>query len=494
MMAGSLGLKAQGGLFTFSSLSSPNTTTGMQRCTVSWTTHATPINAINVSFPFNINPICVDIAATQATIPAVLAPFTNVTNSGITSIALGSTPINIAGTYSPFFVIHFRGEPSSTLTLNGTGFIRRHSDNIIFTVANTPKPVTFVSGFSISGLAKKLGGTPCSNGMNNRITGVTFTVNQVGGASCFPGFLPLSTSPAETYSFTNLPMSFTYNVTAAKTAGCECGLEGPINNDDVNFARSYILGLAVPTLLQGHTADYNANGAVTSLDLFLMSQCYQGIPSVPSSWRFAAIEIAGTFSNPLIPGVNPLPALLPGSLNVPNLLSNKTVDFIGIKRGDVDQSCTECGSSLISDEIETRSKAAVSYTGLSFSDISLEQGAEMLVPVVATENLKGISVLSVEMLIGNQIELLDVQDALTGEYSNFTTRQQGRQNVLHYTWFTMKDGGEDVASSEVLLYVRIKALNKGWLLREIDVPDNAGIYQLTVLSPFGQQTVRLVKY
>ncbi len=585
MMAGSLGVKAQGGNITFSNLSSPNTTTGMQRCTVSWSTHATPINAINITFSFNISPICVDIAATQATIPAVLAPFANVTNTGITISTFGSTPINIASSFSNFFVIHFRGEPTAALTLSGTGFIRRSPDNTIFTVTNTVKTVTFASGFSISGLAKKLGGTPCSNGMNNRITGVTFTINQVGGASCFPGSLPLSTLPAETYSFTNLPMSFTYNMTAAKMAGCECGLEGPINNDDVNFARSYILGLAIPTLLQGHTADYNASGAVSALDLVLMSQCYQGIPSVPSVWRFAAIEIAGTFSNPLIPGVNPLPALLPGSLNVPNLLSNKTVDFIGIKRGDVDQNCTECGSSLTGGVLETRSKAAVSYAGLSLSDISLEQGEEMLVPVVATENLKGISVLGMEMLIGNQIELLDVQDALTGEYSNFITRQQGRQNVLHYTWFTMKDGGEDVASGEVLLYIRIKALakvtslhevlgllpfstnskvfynngqsqaqwrlaeldrdkeqlsvrilgsnqltgttaqveiylpnsgalqlvlsdmagkvistrfleplEKGWLLREIDVPDNAGIYQLTVLSPFGQQTVRLVKY
>jgi hypothetical protein len=585
MMAGSLGVSAQGGgTFSFSSLSSPNTTTGMQRCTVSWSPHAAPINAINVSFSFSISPICVDIAATKATIPAVLAPFANVTNTGITISKFGSTAIGIASTYSNFLVIHFRGEPTAAVTLSGSGFIRNTLDQVL-PVAFTANTVTFASGFSISGLAKKLGGTPCSNGMNNRITGVTFTISQVGGASCFPGFLPLSTSPAETYSFTNLPMSFTYNMTAAKTAGCECGLDGPVNNDDVNDARSYILGLAVPTLLEGHTADYNANGAVTSLDLFLMSQCYQGIPSVPSVWRFAAIDIAGTFSNPLIPGVNPLPALLPGSLNVPNLLSNKTVDFIGIKRGDVDQSCTECGTSLMSGELETRSKTEVSYTELSLSDISLEQGEEMLVPVVATEDLKGLSVLSMEWLSSNQIELLDVQDVLTGEYSNFTTRQQGRQNVLHYTWFTMKDGGEDIASGEVLLYIRIKALakvtslhealgllpfsthnkvfynngqsqaqwrlaepdrdkeqlsvrvlganqltgttaqveiylprsgafhlvvsdmagrvistrfldslEKGWLLREIDVPDNAGIYQLTVLSPFGQQAVRLVKY
>ncbi|MCC6282996.1 MAG: hypothetical protein IT262_20485 [Saprospiraceae bacterium] len=584
MMAGSLGVKAQGGAFTFSSLSSPNTTTGMQRCTVSWSLHATPINAINVSFSFNVNPICVDIAATQATIPAVLAPFTNVTNSGITINTLGSTPINIAAAFSPFFVFHFRGEPATALTINGSGSIRSTS-GAVFSILPSSKTVTFASGFSISGVAKKLEGIPCSNGMNNRITGVTFTVSQAGGSSCFPGSLPLSTSPAETYSFLQLPMSFNYNVTAAKSAGCECGLEGPVNNDDVNQARAFILGLDIPTLLEGHAGDYNANGMLTALDLVLMSQCYQGIPSVPSVWRFAAIANAGTFSNPLIPGVNPLPTLLPGSLNVPNLLSNKTVDFIGIKRGDVDQSCTECGSSLTGGVLETRSNAAVSFKGLSVSDISLEQGEEMLVPVVAAENLKGISVLGMEWQIGDQIELLDVQDVLTGEYSNFTTRQQGRQNVLHYTWFTMKDGGEDVASGEVLLYIRIKALEnvtslhevlkllpfstnnkvfysngqsqaqwrlaepdkdkeqlsvrvlganqltgttaqveiylphsgalqlvvsdmagrvintqslssleKGWSLREIDVPDNAGIYQLTVLSPFGQQAVRLVKY
>lgn len=592
MMAGSLGVKAQGGNILFSNLTTPDPVTGMQRCTVSWNGHASIINRMNISFSFSGTfPICIDVPATLASIPAVLVPFASVTSSSV-SIVNFSTVVNISSVNTPV-VIHFRGEPAGALTLGLLfGTIRRDPDDDVFLVTHSSNTVTFAPGFNIFGVAQKFEGTSCSGGSNNSIPGVTFIIDRVaaGGPSCFPGGISLPTNttpPTDFYSFDNLPANYTYNLTAAKSSGCDCGPNGPITLLDYKLARNYILGLEELSLLQAHAGDYDANGILNTIDLVLITKCHLGEPSQPSVWRFAAIDNANSFSNPSLFFVNPLPALLPPSLNVSNLTSNSRVDFIGIKRGDVDQSCSFCGGNLTGGTSEERNGEKKVFKGIVIPDISLEPGEEVLIPITAADDLTGLAVLGMEWLIGAQIELLEVKYALEGEYSNYRTRKEDQQKVLHYNWFTMTNGGEDVAAGDALLYVRIKALSKvtslknvltllpfspnniafdnngqsqvqwrlseldkegnvgelfvrilganqmpgttaqveiylpesgslqivvsdmtgriisnqpfealekGWLLRKIDVPDNAGIYQLTVLSPFGQQTVRLVKY
>lgn len=283
---------------------------------------------------------------------------------------------------------------------------------------------------------------------------------------------------------------------------------------------------------------------------------------------------------------NPLPALLPPTLDVSNLTGNTRVDFVGIKRGDVDQSCSFCGGNLTSGASEERNGNIKEFKGIAIPDRSLEEGEEALIAITAVDELAGLAVASMEWLMGDQIELLEVKFALEGEFSNYRVRRQEGREILHYNWFTMTNGGQDIAAGESLLYLHVKALKKvvaikdvlsllpfsqnntlfyengiigakwhiteppissdgrfavrvlggnlisgstaqveiylpragslqfvlsdmsgrilsarflesmekGWLLHDLALPDNAGIYQLNVMSPSGGQTVRLVKY
>lgn len=291
MVYGGVNLNAQGGNILFSNITPPDPTTGMQRCTVTWNGHAPVVNQMNLTFSLNGTlPICIDVAATQASIPAALLPYAHITTGSVSFIDI-SAVVNISSVTTPV-IIFFRGEPASTMTLGlSIGVIRRDPDNTIYSVIYTSKQVTFASGFNIFGVAQKFEGTSCDGGSNNGIPGVTFTIDGMGSPSCFPGgtTLPASTTPpADYYSFDNLPANYDYSMTAAKSSGCDCGPNGPVTILDYRKARGYIVGVNEEendlTLLEAHAGDYDGNGILNTIDLVLISKCHLGEPSSPSLW------------------------------------------------------------------------------------------------------------------------------------------------------------------------------------------------------------------
>ncbi len=591
MVAGCWGVNAQGGQFQFGALSAPDPGTGMQRCTVTWALHEATIATINAYISYSTSPICIDIAATKASVPAELSTYTNVTSTGISLIKVSNSPLNIAPIYPNFIVIYISGEPSESVIFSGGGFLT-NPNNTSFSIGSTNPTYQFPSGYGITGVAQKLGGSACNGGSNNWIPDVQFSINRVlapGEPACYAGpAMPASTTPVDPfYAFENLPPMFSYSLAAAKNTGCDCGPLGPINNVDKNLVRSYILGLATPTLLEGHTGDYDANGALNAYDMTFITKCNLGEPSMPSVWRFAAVSSISNFSNPLIQSVNPLPPLLPNTLTVSSLSGNSTVDFVGIKRGDVDQSCTTCGGALTGGGLEERGERKRVYKGVSVEGKSMEAGEELLIPVVATDDLTGLAIFGMELASSNKIRLMEAKDVIqTDEYSDYRIREENDGQVLHYDWFTMTNGGKKIAQGDVLFYVRVQSLDKvmnlkdelfllpfspnnmlfydngqseadwrltepdkktydrlsavitggnllmgataqveiyvpqsglyqivvsdmsgnvastrafdaaekGWIKKEVSIPDHAGVYQMTISSASERHTLRLVRY
>lgn len=467
--------KAQGGgQFLFSALTSPDPSTGMQRCTVSWTPHEATIVTINANISFSAYPICIDIPATEESVPDELSDFINVTSTEINIKKASNTPLNILPNYPIFMVIYISGEPSESVTFTGSGFLT-NTNNVSFPILPSPQTRTFAPGFSIFGITQKLGGTPCNGGSNNGIPGVQLTISRVntpGEPSCYAGpTMPANTVPfVNDYSFDNLPANFTYKVAAAKFSGCDCGPNGPITVADYKLARNYVVGVEGPLpLLWAHAGDYSGNGILDATDLVLITKCHLGEPQPlqPSLWHFAAIDNASNFANPILQFVNPLPPLPPPSLDVPNLAGNSRVDFIGIKRGDVDHSCSLCGGNLTGGSSEARNEEKKTFRRISIPATSLEPGEEALIPVLATDDLNGLAVLGMEWTSGNKIEFIEVQDMLQAdEYSAYRVRNENNRQMLNYDWFTMTNGGKKVGKGDALFYMRIKALDKIQDLRD----------------------------
>jgi hypothetical protein len=150
------------------------------------------------------------------------------------------------------------------------------------------------------------------------------------------------TSKIGKVQFNNLPSTGSYQVIPEKT---EQPLNG-VSTYDLVMISKHILGVQPFTSpYQFIAADANKNGAVTTADvveLRKMILALQNDFSKNKSWRF----VDQSFQFPT--GVNPLSVPFPEKSSLIGLLPNQTVNFIGVKIGDVNASASVARSATTS--------------------------------------------------------------------------------------------------------------------------------------------------
>jgi hypothetical protein len=494
----------QVGTLSFGPLSSPNPLTGVQSCTVNWTGNTlTSCRGLNITISFSgVQPICIDQALTRASLSPDFTADLNIQPSNVSFTSNSVGLVKIPGTatfpldpsYAPLITLFFRGVPGQNITLGASFAIVVPVTGQNNQISVSPSTVTMAPGFGIAGIAQKLGGTPCDGGTNNGITGVRFTTAFDGlTPSCFPSTTTLpqvQVSPDGLYSVGTLPTHFNYSVTPFKNQGCNCGPEGPINSVDINLGRGFILGFSGLNLLQALIGDYNGNNQFTTFDLVLMSQCELGIPEgfqPPLGWARWNF-IPATLNSPVVaallspPNTPQLPVISPvfRPIQVTTTLPPGGVfpaSFIGYRRGDIDQSCSDCGATPLAPPADDRLAKPEYLTHIPA--LSVRAGEEIEVPILV-DAIEGLSVFDFHVeLDAQRVEILSVSSISGPEnHFNYTVKENPRTSALRCNWFTMESGGVELEENATLITLKIRALS--------DIDDISSVFTTPFRSSMNQ--------
>lgn len=416
-----------------------------------------PVRAVNIWFSVSGISVCLQPLTFD---PMSIHPdFQGYVNSlGYGSIQIFkflSQPFLLEEEYVPLMRVYFRAAPGTTATLQATfGGIW---DGLNFFLIQLPPSmqVTMPNPLALSGLIRKVPGASaqCSGGQNAGITNVEVTFR--ANTPCYSGLSlnPFTTiSPDGSYT-EEVSSHYSYSITPYKNSGCECGLD----DGDVNVIRSIILGnIESPTLAQLMAGDFNASGAVTTFDIVNILQCRNGTwmpPSGWSAWRFISIDDYDTYNSPPInvPDLN----LLPSSIITPIILTNQyMLDFYGIKRGDVDGSCTNCNQQFTENEPALRNAIVAELT---CSEKALHAGTFFEVLATLHEEIQGASTLSFSLNYdAERIEVLTVEPVgLTDDFWHVWQAEEAA--VVKVFWMSMHSSGQDLAKGEQLFRIHARA-------------------------------------
>ncbi|MFN0034919.1 MAG: T9SS type A sorting domain-containing protein, partial [Saprospiraceae bacterium] len=463
----------------FSVLSIQNLPSGHIECVISWdgNTIATA-RGLNIGVTASGGAVCVDPAL------SVIDPYftdpanefsVNFSNTGVTILKNpnGSNTFSLATDYSPLVTLLFRAEPGTTAAVSASGIvIEMGFSGIPISPASASQVIP--NGFTLGGFISKVLGADCSTG-GGSIPGITVSVSP-SPTPCFPSTTyPASQLFAATpYTFFDAPGQYAYIITPSKTgAGSPeprpecCG----VNYQDILLTRDLILGRESPTLAKQLAADFNGNGFATTFDVANMWKCLNGLPlDVPLGWlpwRFAPLSEIGGPNDPPVGDMN----LIPSSITTPLLNGNQTFHhFFGVKRGDVNGTCVDCGTSLIDETSEGRGQYESNHS-FFMSDRSLQVGQELVIPILT-------QALSDATLWGMQLDF-DAEhfDLLSIESRMLSNEDMVMSNILsdtkthsaHFSWMSMKLEGEDLKERAVIAYAHIRAKK--------DVPSLKGLIQ-----------------
>lgn len=417
-----------------------------------------PVRAVNIQFSVSGTSVCLQpLTFDPMSIHPDFQGYVN--SSGYSSIQISkflSQPFLLEEEYEPLMRVYFRAAPGTTATLQATfGGIW---DGLNFFFIQLPPSViqiTMPDPLVLNGLIRKVPGASaqCSSGQNAGITNVEVTFR--ANTPCYSG---LSLNPFTTISLygsytEEVSSHYSYSITPYKNSGCECGLD----DGDVNVIRNIILGnIESPTLAQLMAGDFNASGAVTTFDIVNILQCRNGTwapPSGWSAWRFIPIDDYDTYNSPPIniPDLN----LLPSSIVTPVILTNQyMLDFYGIKRGDVDGSCTNCNQQFTENEPALRSSVVVELT---HSEKALHAGTFFEVLATLREEIQGASTLSLSLNYDAElIEVLSVEPVgLTNDFWHVWQAEDSA--VVKVFWMSMHTSGQDLAKGERLFRMHARA-------------------------------------
>jgi len=150
------------------------------------------------------------------------------------------------------------------------------------------------------------------------------------------------------YAFDNIQMHNEYIVNPHKD---DDYLNG-VSTLDLILIQRHILGLAqITSPYKLLAADVNNDGSISAVDLVELRKLIIGVNSdftYNTSWRF--IDAGYEFPDPSSPNSEPLPEIY----EIPELLGDMKIDFIGVKTGDVNSSVV---ANLDSKGIVSRNKS-----------------------------------------------------------------------------------------------------------------------------------------
>lgn len=463
--------QAAGSLQIVSTVHDP--ATGITRCTINWVlipNANTTVRAITVTISVAGAQVCVNPAtgANPSTISSAFPapPFDqSFTPTGVTISRTGSgvpPTFTLPANTIPFVVLSFRAAVNSSVTITAAGSIR-NADNVQIGIGSASATTTMPSGGYLAGQIFKPnqpGVQACTGSSDLSIPGVK-VIKEALISGCFPGTsYEEIVSPSGHYGFANSLYSYAYRVTPSKqgNSNLACGIEP----SDINMVRLYIVGSATFNLLQVMAADFNQDDKITGTDVLNMERARIGDPNYPVDSSFF---LPGYAAWRIVPNVSPtLPtqplvgdlADVPTSRTFTYLSGMPSIDFWGVKRGDLNGTCQSCGNGLVSDEAENRSSTTL--RDAQVVDRQLYAGEEIVLPISAPA-LRQMGYFGMELFFDpEQVELIELVDSdLPREYSLHSIVPDQKAMVVRYSWLTLAPAGVDVPDQAPLFYVRLRA-------------------------------------
>lgn len=483
----------------FSILSLQNLPSGQTECIIAWGGNTiTTARALNISVDVSGTTACVD--ATLSTIDSYFTDPANgfmvtFSNSGVTILKNpnGSNTFSLATGYSPLVTLLFNADPGTSATVSALGTVIQSGFSGI-PITSTSATITAPGGFNLVGqISKAISGLAGwqSCAASTGIPGTTVSVSTPSG-SCFPStsYPVTQLFPQPPYQFFNAPSGYSYTITPTKSSGqvgstwvC-CG----VWTEDIDATRELIIGLDVGNLAQYLAADFNGNGFATSNDIYYMWQCYNLIdpvfPSGWSPWRFVP-ESVWAANDPPNGDMN----LIPSAAITGPISSNQIHHFKGVKRGDVNGDCNNCGTSLTNDPSDGREQAEGSHSFFMPADLGLLAGEELLLPI-STQGLSGATLWGMQLdFDAEHFDLLSINSQMLSEddmvMSNIIS--DSKIHSAHFSWMSMKLEGQELKEGTVVAYAQIRAKKdihsfKG-LIEQPNNPNYRSIYSNRVETP-----------
>ncbi len=266
------------------------------------------------------------------------------------------------------------------------------------------------------------------------------------------------------YAFADMPTGGEYVIDPGK------------NDDVMNGISTLDLVLIQKHLLQTSplnspykliAADVNRDDKVSSIDLIELRKLILGIyVEFPDndSWRF--VDAMHSFVDPTDPWLTPIPE----EYNIPSLITNMDVDFVGVKIGDVNQSAA---ANLLDGNIDTRDNS-LSLKLMTIND--KVRAGETIDVQFSSNNFESIVGFQLTML-HEGLEYIDVkQGALDMRSANIG---QFNDRMLTMSWNEADVKGRTESKEVVLFTIGFKAtkdLDLSDVLKITDEVTQAEVY------------------
>ena len=200
-----------------------------------------------------------------------------------------------------------------------------------------------------------------------------------------------------------------------------------ISTIDIIQIQKHILGISLlSSPYKLIAADVSKSGAITGFDIIELRKIILYITDTfpnNKSWRF--IDSRYAFPDPTNPWTMVFPEIFP-PINLPLTSNIDTIDFVGVKIGDVNLSGSY--NCLTGGNTEEHSAAF----GVATEDRALKAGEEFTVSLAATENetLEGLQ-LNFEV----NIDLAEIKQVNSESLKNFNQNSWNqRQNNIYISW------------------------------------------------------------
>lgn len=392
-------------------------------------------------------------------IPGVNENFSSLTTqASYTMLGFPFPGFDIPGTRQTLFKVTTDGSLEACVQVTVSTFTQMRFTNSLNTPC-FPSPslcTTFSNehcfeGITISGLLETVSPQSCDFSFNNRLPGATVPIIGIGGGAEYNQ--SLITGASGEYSFLVEP-GHLYTIAPSKTFPLNCG----VTTLDLGLVRDHILGGS--NTLDTHqklvAADVDQDNYISTTDVILIQELILEQPLTGGpylSWDFVAYTHYTTFN------AAPSPV---GTFNIP-VFGNKIVrsfstdasqqNFVGIKIGDVNGSCTDCGTDELVGSGSNNNALAVRVEHGAF-----RKGEERIVPV-SIEDIENASVIAMGMQVDSRrLSILEVipgdLDHSALEDFNLTRLHEGE---LRFLWFSRTVYGALPAENEAIFYLRLRA-------------------------------------
>jgi len=266
------------------------------------------------------------------------------------------------------------------------------------------------------------------------------------------------TNEAGNYAFPAMPIGGSYSVSALKNDDYTNG----VSTLDLVMIQRHVLELELlNSPYKMIAADINNDEDISASDLLVLRKLILGsITEFPNngSWRF--IDADYTFADPTDPFGNTLPE----SVDIAVLDSDKVIDFIAVKVGDINDNAAANLKDQNASSVRTNNTVSMKVENQNF-----RAGEMVVVPVTISEEMIATG-LQFTIEVGSGLEFADVTSesiSISDDNIGFASLSEG---VITLSW--NHAAGVSINDTEAVLELVFNTRNSGTIAKELKISSN----------------------